>query len=89
MEGNSTTMVKLNKSNWAMWMSMMENFLTIKDLSDILEGEKARPKDISDLEWNKMKKKMQLLTLGNGSIYPHVIIWKMKQMSIIFRRNWS
>ena len=36
---------------------MMENFLTIKDLSDILEGEKARPKDISDLEWNKMKKK--------------------------------
>ena len=89
MEGNSTTMVKLNKSNWAMWMSMMENFLTIKDLSDILEGEKARPKDISDLEWNKMKKKMQLLTLGNGSIYPHVIIWQMKQMSIIFRRNWS
>ena len=57
MEGNLTTMVKLNKSNWAMWMSMMENFLTIKDLSDILEGEKARPKDISDLEWNKMKKK--------------------------------
>ena len=89
MEGNLTTMVKLNKSNWAMWMSMMENFLTIKDLSDILEGEKARPKDISDLEWNKMKKKMQLLTLGNGSIYPHVIIWQMKQMSIIFRRNWS
>ena len=55
MEGNLTTMVKLNKSNWAMWMSMMENFLTIKDLSDILEGKKTRPKDISDLEWNLIK----------------------------------
>ena len=35
---------------------MMEGFLTIKDLLDTLEGEKVRPKDIYDLEWNKMNK---------------------------------
>ena len=35
----------------------MEDFLTIKDLSDTFNGEQARPKDISDLEWNKMNKK--------------------------------
>ena len=50
-------MVKLNNSNWAMWKSMMVDFLTIKDLLDTLEGEKVRLKDISDLEWNKMNKK--------------------------------
>ena len=36
---------------------MIEDFLTIKDLLDSLEGEESRPKDISDLEWNKMNKK--------------------------------
>ena len=50
-------MVKLNNSNWAMWKSMMVDFLTIKDLLDTLEGEEVKPKDISDLEWNKMNKK--------------------------------
>ena len=29
---------------------MMEDFLTIKDLSNTLEGEEARPKDIFYLE---------------------------------------
>ena len=43
-------MVKLNNSNWVMWKSIIEGFLTIKDLSDTLKGEEARPKDISDLE---------------------------------------
>ena len=36
---------------------MMEDFLTIKYLSDTLESEEAKPKDISNLEWNKMNKK--------------------------------
>ena len=36
---------------------MMVDFLTIKDLPDTLEGEEVKPKDISDLEWNKMNKK--------------------------------
>ena len=57
IEGNSTSMIKLNNSNWAMWKSMMEDFLTIKDLSNTFEGKEARPKDISNLEWNKMNKK--------------------------------
>ena len=57
IERNLVTMVKLNNSNWAMWKSMMVDFLTIKDLPDTLEGEEVKPKDISDLEWNKMNKK--------------------------------
>ena len=57
IERNLVTMVKLNNSNWAMWKSMMVDFLTIKDLLDTLEGEEVKPKDISDLEWNKMNKK--------------------------------
>ena len=40
-----------------MWKSMMDDFLTIKDLSNTFEGKEARPKDISNLEWNKMNKK--------------------------------
>ena len=50
---------------------MIEDFLIIKDLSDTLEGEEARPKDIFNLEWNKMKKG-QLPILGNGLTHPHV-----------------
>ena len=53
IEGKLTSIIKLNNSNWVMWKSMMEDFLTIKDLSDTLEGEEAKPKDISNLEWNK------------------------------------
>ena len=30
-------MIKLNNLDWDMWKSMMEDFLTIKDLSDTLE----------------------------------------------------
>ena len=40
-----------------MWKSMMEDFLTIKDLLDTFKGKEARPKDISYLKWNKMNKK--------------------------------
>ena len=40
-----------------MWKFMMEDFLTIKDLLDTLEGEEVRPKGIFDLENNKMDKK--------------------------------
>ena len=62
----------------------MEYFLTIIDLLDALENEEARPKDTSNLEYKKMnKKKMQLPTLRNG------LIWKMKQIPIISRRNWN
>ena len=64
-------MIKLNNSNWVMWKSMIEDFLIIKDLSDNLEGEEARPKDIFNLEWNKMKKG-QLPILGNGLTHPQV-----------------
>ena len=51
-------MVELINSNQAMWKSMMEDFLTIKGLLDTHEGEETRPKDIFDLEQNKINKKV-------------------------------
>ena len=36
---------------------MMEDFHTIKDLSNTFEDKEVSPKDIFDLEWNKMNKK--------------------------------
>ena len=40
-----------------MWKSILEDFLTIKDLSNTLEGEEAKPKNIFYLAWNKLNKK--------------------------------
>ena len=49
-------MVKLNNSNWVMWKFMMEDFLTIRDLLNTLEGQEVKRKDISYFKWNKMNK---------------------------------
>ena len=38
-----------------MWKSMIEDFLTINDLSNTLEDEET-PKDIFDLKWKTMSK---------------------------------
>ena len=56
IEGNSTSMIKLNNSNWVMWKFMMEDFLTIRDLLNTLEGQEVKRKDISYFKWNKMNK---------------------------------
>ena len=32
---------------------------------------------------------MQLPILGNGLTHPHVIMWQIKQMPIISKRNWN
>lgn len=40
-----------------MWKFMMKGFPTIKDFLYTIEGEKVKPKDISNSEWNKMNKK--------------------------------
>ena len=45
-----TSMVKLNNLNYAMWKTVMENFLTT------LICKEAKTKDISDLECKNMNK---------------------------------
>ena len=40
---------------------MMEDLLNCKDLYDPIEGDNAKPYDILDLDWKKLKKK----TLGS------------------------
>lgn len=44
---------KLNNSNQVIWNSMIEDFLTIKDLLETFKDEETRSKDISNLEWKK------------------------------------
>ena len=53
-----------------MWKSMVEDFLTIKNLLDTLKGKEAKPKDISNLKWKKTNK--------DAITYPQAIMWQMK-----------
>ena len=42
------TMVKLSTSNYSIWKPMMEDVLYCKDLHDPIEGDNAKPSDMSD-----------------------------------------
>ena len=42
------TMVKLSASNYSIWKTMMEDVLYCKDFHDAIEGDSAKPSDISD-----------------------------------------
>ncbi|PON98554.1 Zinc finger, CCHC-type, partial [Trema orientale] len=44
-------MMKLNNSNWVIWKPRMEDYLYCEDLHKPIEGDEARPKEISDEEW--------------------------------------
>ena len=53
-------MIILKVTNYSLWKSMMEDLLNYKDLYDPIEGDNAKPDDMSDVDWKKLKKK----TLG-------------------------
>ena len=59
-ENYSGPMIKLMATNYSLWKSMMEDHLNYKDLYDPIEGDNAKPSEISDVDWKKVKKK----TLG-------------------------
>ena len=59
-ESYSGPMFKLTAKNYSLWKSMMEALLNCKDLYDPIERDNAKPDDISDADWKKLKKK----TLG-------------------------
>ncbi len=67
-------MIKLTESNYSMWKSRMVDYLNVKDLYDPIDGDGAKPKDMDEKLWVKLKNK----TLGtirqwvDASLYNHV-----------------
>ena len=57
VESYSSPMIKLTTMNYSLWKSIMEDLLNCKDLYDPIEGDNAKPGDMSDADWNKFKKK--------------------------------
>ena len=51
------TMVKLSTSNYSIWKPMMEDVLYCKDLHDPIEGDSAKPSDMSDKDQEKLNRK--------------------------------
>ena len=56
----SGPMIKLTATNYSLCKSMIEDLHDCKDLYDPTEGDNAKPDDMSDSNWKKLKKK----TLG-------------------------
>ena len=51
------TMVKLSTSNYSIWKPMMKDVLYCKDLHDTIEGDSAKPSDMSDRDQEKLSRK--------------------------------
>ena len=59
-ESYSGPMIKLTATNYSLWKSTMEDLLNCNDLYDPIKGDNAKPSDMSETDWKKLKKK----TLG-------------------------
>ena len=57
MSDSIDLMIKLIENNWQIWKLKMEDILYCKDLYDPIEGDEAKPADMSDKDWNKQNKK--------------------------------
>ena len=68
------TMVKPSAANYLIWKPMMEDVHYCKDLHDPIEGDSAKPSDMSDRDWEKLNRK----TIGcirqciDVSVFHHV-----------------
>ena len=51
------TMIKLSASNYSIWKPMMEDVLYYKDLHDPIEGDSAKPSNMSYRNWEKLNRK--------------------------------
>ena len=51
------TMVKLSESNYSIWKPMMEDVLYCKDLHEPIEGDRVKPSDLLDRDWEKLNRK--------------------------------
>ena len=69
-------MIKLTTTNYSLWKFMIEDLQNCKDLYDPIEGDNAKSRDMSNVDWKKLKKLNK--TLGaihqwvDISLYNHV-----------------
>ena len=72
--GMSTSMVKLNSSNYSIWKPRIEDLLFVRDLYDPIEGDDRRPDGKTDEEWSKLNRKAMAVIrqLVEDSIFHHV-----------------
>ena len=74
MNMNMSTMIKLSASYYSIWKPMMEDVLYCKDLHDPIEGDSAKPSEMSNKDWEKLNRK----TIGcirqciDVSVFHHV-----------------
>ncbi|KAL6225745.1 hypothetical protein ACLB2K_004594 [Fragaria x ananassa] len=74
MEGSTSTMVRLNHSNWITWKPRMDDILYCKDLHEPIEGVEAKPEETSDANWKKMNCKAisHIREWVDDSVFHHV-----------------
>lgn len=51
------SLMKLTESNYPSWKTMMEDYLYCHDLYDPVEGDSAKPSEMSDKNWDKLNRK--------------------------------
>jgi hypothetical protein len=73
MKGSST-MIKLTNNNWHIWKSKMEDILYCKDLYEPVEGESAKPEEMTAANWKKCNQKAvgTIRQWLDDSVYHHV-----------------
>ena len=67
-------MIRLISSNYSIWKPRMEDILYCKDLYAPIDGNKSKPKDMSEAEWKIMHRKTVALIRQwvDQSVFHHV-----------------
>ena len=73
-ESSGAGMIRLTLSNYSIWMPRMEDILYCKYLYAPIDGDKSKPKDMSEEEWKIMHRKAVALIRQwvDQSVFHHV-----------------
>ena len=73
-ESSGAAMIRLTSSNYSIWKLRMEDILYCKDLYAPIDGDKNKPKDMSEAEWKIMHRKTVALIRQwvDQSVFHHV-----------------
>ena len=73
-ESSGAAMIRLTSSNYSIWKPIMEDILYCKDLYAPIDGDKSKPKDMSEAEWKIMHRKTIALIRQwvDQSVFHHV-----------------
>ena len=73
-ESSGAGMIRLTSSNYSIWKPRMEDILYCKDLYTSIDGDKSKPKDMSEAEWKIMHRKTVALIRQwvDQSVFHHV-----------------